>query len=232
MSCALIWLEAPLQSWGHDSKFGRRATLPFPTRSGVMGLLCCAMGKGGEQRAWLAAMRRQELTVAAYAGTGAKNAPMLMDFHMVGSGYDQHDSWQDLMIPKKSDGSRPSNTTGARLTYRYYLQDMAFACVLELPANEAANIEKGLSAPVWPICLGRKCCVPVDIVWRGHFVTQSEAFSRAVEIATSKNRKEIFRVEEGVKDAGETRVLADVPVCFGPYKEYAEREVTIIVSNE
>jgi len=35
----LLWLQAPLQSWGYDSKFGRRDTLNFPTKSGVLGLL-------------------------------------------------------------------------------------------------------------------------------------------------------------------------------------------------
>ena len=45
----LLWLEAPLQAWGHDSKFGRRDSLDFPTKSGVLGLLCCARGAAGEQ---------------------------------------------------------------------------------------------------------------------------------------------------------------------------------------
>ena len=36
----LLWLEAPLQSWGAGSRYGRRDTLPFPTRSGILGLLC------------------------------------------------------------------------------------------------------------------------------------------------------------------------------------------------
>ena len=50
MKTLLLWLEAPLQSWGAGSRYGRRDTLPFPTRSGILGLLCCAMGRGGEQR--------------------------------------------------------------------------------------------------------------------------------------------------------------------------------------
>ena len=37
MTALLLWLEAPLQSWGVDSRFGRRDTLPFPSRSGVLG---------------------------------------------------------------------------------------------------------------------------------------------------------------------------------------------------
>ena len=48
----LLWLEAPLQAWGHDSKFGRRDSLDFPTKSGVLGLLCSARGAGGEEQ-WL-----------------------------------------------------------------------------------------------------------------------------------------------------------------------------------
>ena len=45
----LLWLEGPLQAWGYDSKFGRRDTLPFPTKSGLLGLLCCARGAGGPE---------------------------------------------------------------------------------------------------------------------------------------------------------------------------------------
>lgn len=40
----LLWLEAPLQSWGHDSKFGQRYSLDFPTKSGVLGIFCSARG--------------------------------------------------------------------------------------------------------------------------------------------------------------------------------------------
>ena len=54
----LLWLEAPLQAWGHDSKFGRRDSLDFPTKSGVLGLLCCARGARGLQTEWLAAIFR------------------------------------------------------------------------------------------------------------------------------------------------------------------------------
>ena len=31
--------------------------------------------------------------------------PLLRDFQMVGSGYDASDPWQDLLIPKKTDGN-------------------------------------------------------------------------------------------------------------------------------
>lgn len=37
-------LEGPLQAWGDPSKFVIRRTMDAPTKSGVFGLLCCALG--------------------------------------------------------------------------------------------------------------------------------------------------------------------------------------------
>lgn len=48
-----LWFDAPLQSWAFASRFQRRATGLFPTKSGVIGLICAALGlaKGsGEER--------------------------------------------------------------------------------------------------------------------------------------------------------------------------------------
>ena len=131
MSALLLWLEGPLQSWGADSRYGNRTTLPFPTRSGVLGLLCCAAGRGGEQREWLADMAAHTQTVRAYARRPARGMaaapPLLTDFQMVGSGYDDGDAWQNLMVPKTSEGKKPVGS-GAKMTSRHYVQDMAFAC--------------------------------------------------------------------------------------------------------
>ena len=158
MSVLLLWLEGPLQSWGADSRYGNRTTLPFPTRSGVLGLLCCAAGRGGEQREWLAHMAAFTQTVRAYArqqGGGAKPPPLLVDFQMVGSGYDDGHPWQTLMVPKTSEGKKPVGS-GAKMTYRHYLQDMAFACALELPPDEARSLADALDRPVWELSLGRR----------------------------------------------------------------------------
>lgn len=39
-----LYLDAPLQSWGFESRFQRRGTGLFPTKSGAIGLLAAAMG--------------------------------------------------------------------------------------------------------------------------------------------------------------------------------------------
>jgi CRISPR system Cascade subunit CasD len=45
-----IRLEGPLQAWGDTSKFVIRRTMDAPTKSGVLGLICCAMGLSRQQR--------------------------------------------------------------------------------------------------------------------------------------------------------------------------------------
>ena len=231
----LLWLEAPLQSWGFDSRFGRRDSLDFPTRSGVLGLLCCAMGAGGEQREWLELMARQTQTVLAFGLSkegkeGARKAlprqPLLRDFHMVGSGYDDQDIWQSLLIPKTSEGKKAVGG-GTKMTYRYYLQYMAFAVLLTVPEVEAQVITTALQAPAWDLYLGRKSCVPTDFIYRGLFADEQQARQAALELATAKERLALFQVLEGEHE-GEVLTLNDVPLQFGEHKKYRDRRVTVV----
>lgn len=227
----LLWLEAPLQAWGHDSKFGRRDTLNFPTKSGVLGLVCCALGAGGEQRELLAEFAALNQSVVAYVrqshdGLKGEREPLLRDFHMVGSGYDNQDPWQKLLIPKTSEG-KPAVGGGSKMTYRYYLQDMAFAVVLEVPQAIAAKLAEHLQNPVWDLYLGRKTCVPTDFIYRGLFSDAAEALFAAESLALAKNLAEDFRVLSGEHE-GEVLTLNDVPLQFGEHKLYRDRRVTVI----
>ncbi len=231
----LMWLEAPLQSWGADSRFGRRDSLDFPTRSGVLGLICCALGRGGEQKEWLERMADYPQQVIAYvrAKPGEHNEPektmrepLLRDFHMVGSGYDDRDPWQTLLIPKTSEGKKAVGG-GAKMTYRYYLQDMAYAVITPLPKEEAKIIAEALQKPYWDLYLGRKNCVPTDFIYRGLFPTEEEAETIAQTIAREKQRIADFRVLQGEHD-GEVITLNDIPVRFGTHKQYRDRQVTVI----
>lgn len=230
-SYLLLWLEAPLQSWGHDSKFGRRDSLDFPTKSGVLGLLCCALGAGGKQTEWLARWAERDMQVQAYVlkdkqGDALPREPLLRDFHMVGSGYDDKDPWQALLIPKTSEGKKP-NGPGTKMTYRYYLQDMAFAVALQGPADELLELEKALQNPVWDIYLGRKNCVPTEFIAQGVHPGVKQAMDSAGELAVSKNRVPVFKVLEGEHE-GEVLTLNDVPLQFGEHKLYRDRRVTVL----
>ena len=223
----LLWFEAPLQSWGFDSKFGRRDTLNFPTFSGVLGLICCAMGRSGGQDEFLADFSDMDMSVIAYTKSTLNKNLFLRDFHMVGSGYDVRDEWQSLLIPKKSDGKRSSGTSGSKLTYRYYLQNMAFAVALEVPSTYADEVADAVKSPVWDLYLGRKCCVPTELIFQGQFHNDAEAFAKAEELAVVKKLTKDFRVLKGEHE-GEVRTLNDIPIRFGQNKIYRDRRVTII----
>ena len=241
----LLWLEAPLQSWGADSKFGRRDSLSFPTKSGVLGILLCALGASGEQKELLARLADLRQTVVAYARTQNQKGnetesakvdrePLLMDFHMVGSGYNDKNPWESLLIPKKSDGSAPGRRpdggyAGSKMTYRYYLQDAKFAVALEIPAELSDSFSDALQNPVYDLYLGRKNCVPTDFIYRGTFEREETALEKAGEIALEKQLIEDFRVMDGEhNNDGDVMTLNDIPVQFGEIKRYRDRRVTMI----
>lgn len=176
----LLWLEGPLQSWGHDSRFGRRDTLSFPTMSGVCGILCAALGAGGEQRELLAAVTRGDWRVRALVSEDKRAAaPPLRDFHMVGSGYDESDPWQLLLIPKTSEGKKAVGG-GTKMTYRYYLQDCVFAVVVPMEAELAQRISEALTSPVWELSLGRKSCAPTEFIGQGSLIRRKRRGRAAI----------------------------------------------------
>lgn len=226
----LLWLEAPLQSWGHDSRFGRRDSLDFPTKSGVLGLLCCARGAGGEERDWLAAWADLDMKVVGYVpqdrrGQPLPRQPLLCDFQMVGSGYDDQDPWQSLLIPKTSEGKKAVGG-GTKMTYRYYLQDMAYAVALQAPAALVDATVEALRAPVWDLYLGRKNCAPSEFIYQGRFETAEQSLQAGEALASQKMRSFAFRVLQGEHE-GEVLTLNDVPLQFGSHKKYRDRQVTV-----
>jgi len=234
----LLWFEAPLQSWGVDSKFSRRDSLHFPTKSGVTGLLLCALGASGEQKELLAELADLRQTVVSYARTvktkedkteKLEREPFLIDFHMVGSGYDDKNPWETLLIPKKSDGEKPVGA-GTKMTYRYYLQDAKFAVVVEVPAELSGSFAEALQNPVYDIYLGRKNCVPTDFIYRGTFESEVAALQKAGEISQEKGfLVEDFRVVDGEQnDDVCAMTLNDIPVQFGENKCYRDRRITVI----
>ena len=148
---------------------------------------------------------------------------------MVGSGYNDTNPWETLLIPKTSDGKKAVGG-GTKITYRYYLQDAKFAVVLEVPAESAVSFAEALQNPTYDLYLGRKNCVPTDFIYRGTFESEKDALRRADEIAQEKGfLVEDFRVVDGEQnDDGEAMTLNDVPVQFGEIKRYRDRRVTVI----
>jgi len=149
---------------------------------------------------------------------------------MVGSGYDTSDKWQNLLVPKTEDG-KSSVGGGSKITHRAYIQDGAFAVVVEADDQMASRIAVTIQDPVWDISLGRKSCPPSDIIFRGVFEDSVSACTFADEIAQEKNRQKGFIVYDEVHPDGEQLTLSDVPVQFGIKKLYRDRTVTIVAEQ-
>ncbi len=218
MKYLLLKLAGPLQSWGADSRFDYRRTLPFPTQSGLWGLLLAASGDSGSQEALLARMADVPLAVATFASSSR----LLRDYHMVGNGYDDRESWENLNIPKKSDGTK-ARGGGAKQTYREYLQDRCFAAVIGLPDDLAEKFSAALQNPVYDLYLGRKCCVPTEMIYQGLFDAEMAAWD-AVRTWPKLLPEWIIRTSP----AGwtpEAQLLNDIPVRFGQNRLYRDRWV-------
>jgi CRISPR system Cascade subunit CasD len=94
------------------------------------------LGLPGTQVELLKRMSDFRLNVFGYkkSSNNLLNEFLLRDFHMVGSGYDISDSWEKYLVPKTSE-EKKSVGGGAKLTYRFFIQNMAFACILEIPSD-------------------------------------------------------------------------------------------------
>lgn len=142
----LLRLEGPLQAWGgHESKFVVRRTGDAPTKSGVMGLLCAALGVSrAEARQQLATLNELRMGVRI-----DRPGIRWWDYHTVGAG-------MQMRIAEGAGKSKP----GAMLTRREYLCDASFVVALRGNDGMIGRLRDALLHPVWAIYLGRKSCPP------------------------------------------------------------------------
>src|SRR5262249_22816752 len=149
MSTLLLRLAGPLQSWGYRSRFSDRDTGLEPTKSGVVGLLCCALGRPrSESPADLAALRMHVRV--------DRQGTLLKDFHTAGSGVVRRS--REYFAPTSS-GAKGKNPN---VTERHYLQDASFLVALEGDGSLLTTLAKHLEDPKWPLALGRRSCPPSE----------------------------------------------------------------------
>jgi len=143
-------LEGPLQAWGDPSKFVIRRSMDAPTKSGVIGLICCAMGLS-RQAAREALPKLSELAM----GVRIDRAGIRWwDWHTVGA---------KIGILNAKGQVKKTASTGeyeTLITRREYLSDASFLVALQGKPEMLEEIAKGLTSPKWPVFLGRKSCPP------------------------------------------------------------------------
>ena len=144
MPTLLLRLAGPMQSWGISSRFSIRDTGTEPSKSGVIGLLCAALGKPRDESTIDHDVFRQ-LSQLKMAVRVDRQGVMQMDYHTA----------QNVA---KANGNGTKDT---ELSWRYYLSDACFVIALE-GENEALlqRLNAALKAPHWQLSLGRKAFLP------------------------------------------------------------------------
>ena len=154
-------LDGPMQSWGSSSRFTRRETEAFPTKSALIGLIAAAAGidkYADDEADKLAPFSALRLTVYRLPRKSGQLVGRLADFHTVGGGYDVKASAFDKMsIPRKASGGASAN---AVITHRTYLTEARFIAAFHGPADVIERVARHLENPVWGLWFGRKTCLP------------------------------------------------------------------------
>ena len=144
MATLLMRISAPLQSWGTQSNFSHRDTGREPSKSGIVGLLCAALGRPRSESIADLVELRMGVRVDQ-PGT------ILRDYHTAGQGGYY-----------KVGGSIGKNTI---LSERYYLADAKFLVGLEGDRALLDELWAALKQPTWFLFFGRKSFVPAERIW-------------------------------------------------------------------
>lgn len=154
----LLRLEGPLQSWGGRSRWDVRDTQPEPTKSGIIGLLGCALGYERGDR------RLEELDAALHLGVRVEHpGRVLEDFQTItdflptaGGDFKISGGTKSAAALRADPDVRPATI----LSPRFYLEDAAFLAILDGPPDLLAECGEALHRPRWTLFLGRKACIP------------------------------------------------------------------------
>lgn len=136
-------LEGALQSWGDHSKWDERDSGNFPTKSGVVGLIACAMGLSRENEKVVDLTRSFQMAVRA-----DRPGTRIIDFNTV------------MGNPLYTAGGKRPQSASTIVSHRCFLEDASFLALIEPSPEWIRLIIDSLKSPKWPIYLGRKSCVP------------------------------------------------------------------------
>lgn len=207
MSVLLLRLAGPMQSWGVQSRFTVRDTGLEPSKSGVVGLLCAALGRRRHEPV-------DDLAALVMGVRVDQEGVMARDYHTAGKGG---------ML--KADGSVDQDRLV--VSTRYYLADARF--LVGLAGDDLdllARLHASLRDPHWLLYLGRKAFVPGEPVWLADGLRSQDLENALHDYpwlgCDPKKRPEQVRLV--VEDPAGAEVRPDQPLSFAD-RRFAPRRV-------
>lgn len=206
MATLLLRLQGPMQSWGTRSRFDHRDTWPYPTKSGVLGLLAAALGRD----------RQEDISDLAALRMGVRvdqKGVLRVDYQT---------AQEVLRADLKGRGNVQS--------WRYYLADAAFLVGLEGPFSLLQEAHRALENPRYVLYLGRKGYVPSPPPYLKDGLREEplEEALRTYPFLGRGREREDPRPEEGfllVLEAEEGRLVYDQPVAPFAQRRFGARYV-------
>lgn len=204
MNVLLLRLSGPMQSWGVQSRFSVRDTGREPSKSGVVGLLCAALGRARcEPVDDLAALR--------------------MGVRVDQEGSVDYDYQTARDVFKAGGGTK--NTEPSR---RYYLGDARFLAGLAGDDLDLlARLHDALRNPHWPLYLGRKAFVPGEPIWLADGLRRGVGLLHALRSYPWLGpdwRQPAEQLRVVLEDPGGPQVRSDQPMSFAD-RGFAPRHV-------
>jgi len=223
VSVLLLCLAGPLQSWGVASRHNTRDSLPFPTKSGVVGLLANALGR----------RRTDPVDDLAALRLGVRidqPGERIVDFHTVSGASHAPLETARQRLPN-AGGGRLSVSDSTKITRRIYLADAVFVAGLEGDEPTVETLARAVSRPCRPLFLGRRSCPPARPVLLDvrRDVDLKAALTEASWQASRSYRRRVPHPAElplVLEDPDGDEVLLDQPLSFQHSKRrYAARNV-------
>jgi CRISPR system Cascade subunit CasD len=153
MSTLLLRLAGPMQSWGTQSRFSIRDTEREPSKSGVIGLLCAALGRPRWEPL-------DDLVALRMGVRVDREGSVAVDYQTAGGTHRRGETYGVV----RATGA-PGGTVVSR---RAYLADASYLVGLEASTAEQEALlqvlDWALARPTWPLFLGRKAFVPGEPV--------------------------------------------------------------------
>jgi CRISPR system Cascade subunit CasD len=206
MNTLLLRLSGAMQSWGVQSRFGVRDTGLEPSKSGVLGLVCAALGIPRSDDASLAQLARMRMGVRV-----DREGTLKVDYHTA----------QNVL--KAGGGIKDTE-----LSNRYYLADALFLVGLEGEDLDLLNrIQVALRNPVWSLFLGRKAFVPGESVWIEDGLNTGMDLYDALKTYPYLGRPNPDeRLRMIIEEPSGTIVRTDQPVSFQS-RHFIQRRLTV-----